>query len=134
MKTRLLVVVSSIGMLLPAAPLWAHHAFSAEFDVKQPTTFEGVVTKVEWTNPHVYFYADVKGKDGQTVNWAFETAGPNLLMRLGWDRNSLRIGDHVTVVGYPALDGAKVASARSVVLSGGRKMFAGSASDGGPPK
>jgi hypothetical protein len=134
MRFRRIRFAVYVGLAALAHPLCAHHSFSAEFDIKQPTTFEGVVTKVEWTNPHVYFYADVKGKDGQTVNWAFETAGPNLLMRLGWDRNSLRIGDHVTVVGYPALDGAKVASARSVVLSGGRKMFAGSASDGGPPK
>jgi hypothetical protein len=90
------------------------------------------VTRVDWTNPHVYFYADIKRKDGQSVNWAFETAGPNLMTRLGWDRNSLKVGDHVTVVGYPARDGANVASARSVVLSGGHKMFAGSTSDGGP--
>jgi V8-like Glu-specific endopeptidase len=120
------------GLGILTQRLWSHHAFSAEFDAKQSTTFGGVVTKVEWTNPHVYFYADVKEKDGRTANWAFETAGPNSLTRLGWNRNSLKIGDHVTVVGYPARDGAKVASARSVLLANGRKVFAGSALDGGP--
>ena len=122
------------GRVALAHSLGAHHSFSAEFDARQPTTFEGGVTKIEWTNPHVYFYADVKGRDGQAVNWAFQTAGPNFLTRLGWDRNSLRAGDHVTVVGYPARGGANVASARSVVLSGERKIFTGSAVDGGPQK
>jgi hypothetical protein len=111
---------------------FAHHSFSAEFDAKQSTTFEGVVTKVEWTNPHVYFYADVKDREGRVENWAFQTAGPNLLTRAGWDRNSLKVGDHVTVVGFPARDGAKVAAARSVLLANGHKVFAGSPVDGGP--
>jgi V8-like Glu-specific endopeptidase len=120
------------GVAILAPHLFAHHSFSAEFDAKQRTTFEGVVTKIEWTNPHVYFYVDVKSKDGQVENWAFQTAGPNLLTRAGWGRNSLKVGDRVTVVGYPARDGAKVASARSVVLANGRKVFAGSPLDGGP--
>jgi hypothetical protein len=111
---------------------FAHHSFSAEFDAKQRTTFEGVVTKVEWTNPHVYFYADVKSKEGPVENWAFQTAGPNLLTRAGWDRNTVKVGDHVTVVGYPARDGARVAAARSVLLGNGRRVFAGSFLDGGP--
>ncbi len=121
---------AGFGMLTQC--LWAHHAFSAEFDAKQSITFEGVVTRIEWANPHVYFYADVKEKDGRTANWAFETAGPNTLMRLGWGRNSLKVGDHITVLCYPARDGARVASARSVLLENGRKVFAGSPIDGGP--
>jgi hypothetical protein len=120
------------GFVVLALPLLAHHSFSAEFDAKQRVTLEGLVTKVEWTNPHVYFYADVKNKDGRVENWAFETAGPNLLARSGWDRNSLKVGDHVTVVGYPARDGAKVVSARSVLFPDGHKVFAGSTLDGGP--
>jgi hypothetical protein len=120
------------GFTLLAPPLFAHHSFSAEFDAKQRTTFEGVVTKIEWTNPHVYFYADVKDKKGQVENWAFETAGPNMLARAGWDRNLLKVGDHVTVVAYPARDGARVASARSVLLANGRKVLANSPLDGGP--
>jgi hypothetical protein len=110
----------------------AHHSFSAEFDTKQRTTFEGVVTKVEWTNPHVYFYAYVKSKEGQAENWAFQMAGPNMLTRAGWDRNALKVGDHVTVIAYPARDGAKVAAARAVSLGNGPRMFTGTALDGGP--
>jgi hypothetical protein len=120
------------GFAILTQQLFAHHSFSAEFDAKERTTFEGVVTRIEWTNPHVYFYADVKVKDGQMENWAFQTAGPNMLTRAGWNRDSLKVGDHVITVGYPARDGAKVAAARSVLLANGHKVFTGSALDGGP--
>jgi hypothetical protein len=120
--------------LLAAIPLPAHHSFAAEFDAKQRVTVKGVVTKVEWTNPHTYFYVDVKGESGAVVNWAFETAGPNTLARQGWSRQSLKIGDQVTVTGYRARDGLPIASAREVVLSGGRKVFVGTSVDGGPQR
>jgi uncharacterized protein DUF6152 len=110
----------------------AHHAITVEFDLGQRLTFEGVVTKVEWSNPHVYFYADVKDRGGKSENWAFEAAGPNQLTRLGWTRDSLKIGDRVIVMGFPARGGAHVASARSVVAADGHKMIAGSPFDGGP--
>jgi len=110
----------------------AHHAVSVEFDPGQRVTFEGVVTKVEWSNPHVYFYADIKDRNGKAANWAFEAAGPNQLSRQGWTRDSLKTGDRVIVVGFPARGGAHVAAARSVVAADGRKMFAGSPFDGGP--
>ena len=110
----------------------AHHAVSVEFDPAQRLTFEGVVTKVEWSNPHVYFYVDIKDRDGKPTNWAFEAAGPNQLVRLGWNRNSLKIGDRVVVVGCPARGGARVVSARSVLAADGHKMIAGSPFDGGP--
>src|SRR5689334_3431266 len=110
----------------------AHHAISVEFDPGQRLTFEGVVTKVEWSNPHVYFYAAVKDPEGKAATWAFEAAGPNQLARLGWNRESLKTGDRVIVVGYPARGGAHVASARSVVAADGRRMIAGSPYDGGP--
>ena len=132
MRATLIGFTFCVSYALNAPRLLAHHAFSAEFDAKQPTTFEGVVTKVDWTNPHVYFYATVKEKAGRTATWAFEIAGPNSLTRLGWDRHSLKAGDRVTVVGYPARDGAKVASARSILLANGRKVFAGTPLDGGP--
>ena len=119
-------------MLAFALPVWAHHSFAAEFDGAKRLSLQGVVTKVEWTNPHTYFYVDVRGEGGHVVNWAFETAGPNLLSRLGWKRDSLKVGDRVTVVGYPAWDGARIASARSVVLADGHRVFAGSPVDGGP--
>ena len=125
-------ILASLGLVLVALPAVAHHSFAAEFDGTKRLSFQGVVTRVEWTNPHTYFFVDVRDDGGRTVNWAFETAGPNLLARLGWKRDSLRVGDRVTVVGYPAWDGARIASARSVVLADGRTVFAGSAVDGGP--
>jgi uncharacterized protein DUF6152 len=124
-------ITAIFGLILSAAPAMAHHSFAAEFDGNKRISFQGVVTKVEWTNPHTYFYVDVNDS-GRVVNWAFETAGPNLLSRLGWKRDSLKVGDRVTVIAYPAWDGAKVASARTVVLADGHKVFAGSAVDGGP--
>jgi hypothetical protein len=117
---------------LCAAPASAHHSFAAEFDGAKRLNFQGVVTKVDWTNPHTYFYVDVRDDSGHVANWAFETAGPNLLGRLGWKRDSLKVGDRVSVVAYPAWDGVRIASARSVVLHDGRRVFAGSAVDGGP--
>ena len=125
-------VLASFGLILLALPAAAHHSFAAEFDGAKRLSFQGVVTRVEWTNPHTFFFVDVRDDDGRVVNWAFETAGPNLLARLGWKRDSLKVGDRVTVVGYPAWDGARIASARSVVLADGRTVFAGSAVDGGP--
>ena len=110
----------------------AHHAISVEFDPDQRLIFQGVVTKVEWSNPHVYFYADVKDRDGKSSSWTFEAAGPNQLTRLGWNRASLKIGDRVTVVACPARGGAHVASTRSVVAADGHKMIASSPFDGGP--
>jgi Family of unknown function (DUF6152) len=127
------ILLIALNLLL-RIPLPAHHSFAVEFDVKQRVTLKGVVTKVEWTNPHTYFYVDVRGESGAVVNWAFETAGPNTLARQGWSRQSLKIGDQVTVTGYRARDGSPIASAREVVLSDGRKVFVGSTIDGGPQR
>jgi hypothetical protein len=114
------------------AAAWAHHSFSAQFDANKPVTLEGVVTKIAWANPHVYFYVDVKQGDGTVVNWACETNGPNGLIRQGWKRDSLKEGDRVTVSAYLAKDGSKTVDARMVTLPDGRKVFTGSANDGGP--
>jgi len=117
--------------MLPGAPSYAHHSVSAEFDLSKRITLQGRVTKIEWMNPHVYLYVDVDA-DGKTANWACETAGPNTLARQGWSRMTLKIGDRVTVVAYKARDGARVASAREVVLADGRRVFVGSPYDGAP--
>ena len=126
------VVLAWIGAA--ALPLAAHHAFSVEFDLKQRVTLKGQVTKIEWTNPHTYFYVDVREGSGRVVNWVFEAAGPNTLTHLGWDRKSMKVGDQVTVTGYRARDASNIASAREVVLADGRRVLAGSTVDGGPQR
>jgi Family of unknown function (DUF6152) len=125
-------VVAAIASFAAVVPIFAHHSFSLEFDATKQVTFKGVVTKVEWMSPHIYFYLDVKEGPTQVVNWVFESAGPNTLVRRGWNRNSLKIGDRITVVGYRAKDDVNVASAREVVLADGRKVIAASPNDGGP--
>jgi hypothetical protein len=130
MRADLLAIAASLG-LIAAVPLLAHHSFSAEFDGNRPVTLKGVVTKVDWANPHVYFFIDVKDAKGTVVNWACETDGPNALIRRGWKHESLKAGDQVTVEAYRAKDGSNYADARLVMLPDGRKVFAGSSDDGG---
>jgi hypothetical protein len=111
------------------AGAFAHHSFAAEYDVKKPVTLKGTVSKVEWTNPHARFYIDVKDESGAVVTWNLELASPNVLVRNGWSRHSLNVGDLVTVEGSQAKDGSQMANARSVILADGRKVFAGSATE-----
>jgi hypothetical protein len=107
---------------LPALP---HHAFSGEFDSSKPVTLEGVVTRVDWENPHVFFYVDVAQGDGSLVNWACETRGPNGLSKQGWKRDSLKPGDKVVVHGFLARNGSHTADGRQVTLADGRKILSG---------
>ncbi len=112
----------------------AHHSFAAEFDANAPIELTGTVTKVDWANPHTYFYIDVTSPKGDVQNWALEMGSPNGLMRRGWTRDSMKIGDVVTVSGWRAKDGATKGNARSVTLSTGRKLFAGSSQETGDTK
>ena len=124
------VLVAGLALLVPAVPVFAHHSFEAEYDSKKPLTVSGVVTKLEWTNPHARFYVDVKDESGKVVNWNFELGSPNVLRRQGWTREALKVGDQVTVEGYMAKDASNLANARRVTLADGRKVFAGSAGEG----
>lgn len=128
MKTRLAVVAAGALFLLTAVPAIAHHSFAAEFDASKPVKLTGTVTKIEWMNPHAYFYIDVKDESG-THTWNLELASPNVLSRNGWTRRTLNIGDEITVQGSLAKDGSKMANARTVTLASGKRVFAGSSQD-----
>jgi hypothetical protein len=125
-------LAACIGLLMVPVPTLAHHSFAAVFDVNKPVTLTGVITKVDWSNPHVYFYVDVKDGQGLVVNWAFQIAGPESLRIRGWTRDTLRLRDRVTVTGYGARGDAHVAAAREVVFPDGRRLLTGCAYDGGP--
>jgi len=125
MRTKLGLLVAGLGLLVAALPALAHHSFGAEYDAKRPVTLHGVVTRVEWFNPHARFSIDVKDESGNLTSWNLELASPNALRRLGWTKDFLQVGGEVTVVGVLAKDGSKLATARSVTLADGRKMVAG---------
>jgi hypothetical protein len=133
MRARLWVLAACIGLSLAGGRPAAHHAFSAEYDASKPITLTGVVTKIEWLNPHARFYVDVKDERGTLVNWNLELASPNVLVRNGWTRKTLNVGDQVTVEGSMAKDGSKMANARVVKLADGRRVFAGSSGGDAPP-
>src|SRR5881296_844393 len=127
MKTKFALIVATFAVLAASAPMIAHHSFAAEFDGNKGIKLTGTVTKVEWMNPHTYFYLDVAEPDGQTVNWGLEMGSPNGLMRAGWTRNTLKVGDVVTVEGSRAKDKAHIGNARVVILaSTGKRLFAAS--------
>jgi Family of unknown function (DUF6152) len=128
MRTKCAVVVAGLALLASMSGVMAHHSFSAEFDASKTFKFTGPVTKVEWMNPHTFFYIDVKDeKTGKVTNWAMEMGSPNGLMRNGWTRNTMKIGDVVTVEGSMAKDGSPTGNARTVVMAkSGQRLFAGS--------
>jgi hypothetical protein len=115
----------TFGVLAAVTPAVAHHSFSAEYDSKKAVTLKGIVTKVDWMNPHVYFYLDVTDESGNITNWALEMGPPNGLQRSGWTRNTMKVGDEVIVTGTLAKDGSKQANARSVTMADtGKKLGA----------
>ncbi|HLI85397.1 MAG TPA: DUF6152 family protein [Bryobacteraceae bacterium] len=132
MKANFGLMVAGLGLLLTAAPAMAHHSFAAEYDGNKPVTLKGTVTKIDWMNPHIWVYLDVKDDNGSVTHWQCEGGPPNSLTRNGWTKNALKIGDQVTVEGFRAKDGTNTINSRSVKLPDGRSVFAGSADDGGP--
>jgi len=118
------------GLLITVAPVAAHHSFAAEYDSTKKIELKGVVTKFEWMNPHAHFYVDVNDKDGKVANWNLELASPNMLVRNGWRRTSLKEGDQVVVVASQAKDATNTASVETVTLPDGRKLTFMAAPDG----
>jgi Family of unknown function (DUF6152) len=126
------ISIVSLAFFASAWPALGHHSFAAEYDADKPVQVTGTVTKVEWTNPHARFYVDVKDDQGNVENWNIELGPPLILKRLGWRHDSLKIGDQVTVVGYSAKDGSKMANAKKVTLADGTSVFAGSQAEAKP--
>ena len=136
MRTRFAVVMAAVvmsgGLWLTAAPGWAHHAFSAEFDASQPIQLQGTVTRFELINPHAWIHIDVTGQDGEVVRWMIEGGAPNALIRRGFTQRSLAVGTEILVDGYRAKDGANRANGKDITFPDGRKLFVGSSGTGAP--
>ena len=127
-----LFVLLAFGLALGALPILAHHSFAAEYDDTKPVKFSGVVTKVEWMNPHIWFYVDEKTPDGILHHWAFSGGAPGQLMRRGITKDVIQPGMTINVEGFRAKDSSSTMSARSVVTADGKRMFAGSTGNGAP--
>ena len=131
MQFRLIPAAACVA-LLNAVPIQAHHSFSAEFDGTKPVRLTGTITRIEWTNPHSYFYLDVKDSKGSIRQWACESGNPGALSRRGWKKGDIKLGDALVVDGFIAKDGSRLIDARRVKLPDGRTVYGGSAGDGGP--
>lgn len=131
--TRMLTCVAILAaVLLRVGPVRAHHSFVAEYDGSKPVTVTGTVTKVEWTNPHIWFYVDVKSEAGTVENWGFSGGAPTILLRRGIPRDALKVGDVITVEGFRARDGSNNASGGRVTFTDGRQVFTASPEDRTP--
>ena len=133
MNTKVLLAVAGLVASL-SLPVAAHHSFAAEFDANKPVTLNGSVTKVEWQNPHIWVYLDVKDDQGRLQPWQCEGGAPNTLTRNGWSKETLKFGEQVTIEGALAKDGSKTCNMRVVKLPDGRSVFAGSSGGDAPPK
>ncbi len=132
MRTKLALVAAGLGLFLAAVPVWAHHAFAAEFDANKPVKLEGTVSKMEWINPHCWIHVEVKGADGKLETWMIEGGTPNTLLRRGFTKNSLLPGTKIAVDGYQAKDGSMKANGRDLTFPDGRQLFLGSSGSGAP--
>ena len=124
-----LAILAAGAVLAFSVALFAHHAFSAEYDATKPVKVTGTVKKVEWSNPHIWFYVDVKDESGKVTTWGFSGGPPGMLMRRGITRDVLKVGDVIKVDGFRAKDGSNNASGGNVTFDNGRKVFAGAAED-----
>ena len=131
MQTKLLVLIL-LACLLASTPVWAHHAFSAEFDGNKQVNLRGTIAKMEWINPHAWIHLDVKGPGGAIVRWEIELGPPNALLKRGWSKKDVPAGIEIVVVGYQAKDGAMRANGRDITFPDGKKLFAGSSGTGFP--
>jgi hypothetical protein len=132
MRCSLLAGLSGLAVLIAAPPAFAHHPFSAEFDAQAPLTLSGIVTKVNWANPHVSVRVNAKDQSGQTRNWNLELASPAMLARKGWTKESLKIGEVITIKGYRAKSEPFTAAARMIEMPGGKQLSSADDGDGGP--
>jgi hypothetical protein len=132
MRKKLVLVITGACFLLNVTKLAAHHSFAAEFDAHRPVKLRGIVTKMEWINPHAWIHLDVKGPDGKVVTWMVEAGTPNTLFRRGFTKNSLAPGTEIIVDGYQAKDGSNKANGRDVTFPDGRKLFLGTSGTGAP--
>ena len=129
---KLILLFACGSLLIDAVPVFAHHAFAAEFDAKRPVKLRGTVTRMEWINPHAWIHIDVKDPNGKAVNWMIEAGTPNTLFRRGFTKDSLTPGTEIFVDGYQSKDGSNRANGRDVTFPDGRKLFLGSSGTGAP--
>jgi len=125
MRNRLAIALGAASLLLAAAPMWAHHAFAAEFDAQRPVKLKGTVVKVEFINPHSWIHMDVKDADGKVTRWMVEGGSPNALLRRGVNKDALPQGTEILVDGYQAKDGSNRANGRDITFADGKKLFVG---------